>query len=48
MEERSQGPVLALALISSLKRSSCCCPTTRVLPNHRLSGWIRVLGSSFD
>ena len=39
---------LTFVPISSLKRSSCCWPMTRVLPNHRRSGCIRVLGSSFD
>ena len=36
----------ALVPISSRKRSSWVCPITRVLPNQRLSGWMRVLGSS--
>ena len=37
-----------MAPISSRKASSCFCPITRVLPNQRRSGWIRVLGSSLD
>lgn len=31
---------------SSRKLVNCFCPITRVLPNQRRSGWIRVLGSS--
>lgn len=34
--------------ISSRNCSSCFWPITRVLPNQRRSGWMRVLGSSLD
>ncbi len=40
--------VHTFALISSWNWSSCFCPMTRVLPNHRLSGWILVFGKSLD
>ena len=44
----ARGQQHALVLMSSLNCSSCFCPTTRVLPNQRLSGWMRLLGSSLD
>lgn len=37
-----------LEAISLRNCSSCFWPTTRVLPNQRRSGWMRVLGSSLD
>ena len=47
-KEKVRHAAVTLVPISSLKRSSCCWPMTRVLPNHRRSGCIRVLGSSLD
>ena len=43
---RQSGPTFAV--ISSRNCSSCFCPITRVLPNQRRSGWMRLLGRSFD
>mmetsp|Transcript_4652 Transcript_4652/g.12717 ORF Transcript_4652/g.12717 Transcript_4652/m.12717 type:complete len:225 (+) Transcript_4652:1799-2473(+) len=37
-----------LVAISVRNCSNCFCPTTRVLPNQRRSGWMRVLGRSLD
>lgn len=50
LRQPRQGSAAAptLAPISSRKASSCFCPITRVLPNQRRSGWMRVEGSSLD
>ena len=36
------------AVISSRNCSSCFCAMTRVFPNQRRSGWMRLFGNSLD